>query len=224
ERWMEFHVRKHANFGISTTPSPVTTISRVEGSHVALKAVLTSSSGTLFTAGNKINRRGLPQARTSNIIGSNENVIVKTAVRDQVQTSHLCTKISRSALDLLHAEVMKKFHNQEEAGSSEDCNCDICRRYLLPCSHQIRLGFSTDVQDIHPRCRISWSISPRHIPRPCHPGHVETLSRNAAAKGRPRGTRRLPKATEIVQRGADSVENVRRCRLCKRTGHNKRTC
>ncbi|KAK9349847.1 hypothetical protein V1523DRAFT_399768 [Lipomyces doorenjongii] len=39
-------------------------------------------------------------------------------------------------------------------------------------------------------------------------------------KGRARGTT----SAEIVQQGADSVESVRRCRLCKRTGHNKRTC
>ncbi|KAK9242137.1 hypothetical protein V1506DRAFT_548466 [Lipomyces tetrasporus] len=100
ERWMELHVRKHVNFGISTT-------SRVEGTHAALKAVLTSSSGTLFTAGNKITRQGLLQARRNSVIGSNENVIVKTIVREQVETAALCTKISRSALDLIHAEVMK---------------------------------------------------------------------------------------------------------------------
>ncbi|KAK9250417.1 hypothetical protein V1507DRAFT_394681, partial [Lipomyces tetrasporus] len=62
ERWVELHVRKHLKFGIGTT-------SRVEGSQAALKAVLTSSSGTLFTAGNKINRRGLLQAPANSIIG-----------------------------------------------------------------------------------------------------------------------------------------------------------
>ncbi|KAK9242960.1 hypothetical protein V1506DRAFT_555733 [Lipomyces tetrasporus] len=159
ERWVELHVRKHLNFKISTN-------SRVEGSHAALEAVLTSSSGTLFTA----------------LIGSSENLIVKTAVKDQIETAGICTKISRSALDLLHAEVMKKLHNQEEAGSSEHCNCDIYRRYLLPCSHKIRLGVPIDVQDIHPR----WLIQQPNIlldlstPRLCN-GRLTALKMFADA-------------------------------------------
>ncbi|KAK9331196.1 hypothetical protein V1520DRAFT_275618, partial [Lipomyces starkeyi] len=50
------------------------------GSH-ALKAVLASSSCTLFTAGKKINRQSLVQARIISIIRSNENVVVKTSAR-----------------------------------------------------------------------------------------------------------------------------------------------
>ncbi|KAK9361521.1 hypothetical protein V1504DRAFT_432619 [Lipomyces starkeyi] len=42
-------------------------------------------------------------------------------------------------------------------------------------------------------------------------------------KGRPKGTRRLPTSSEIVQKAADRVENVRRCKVCKGTGHNKLT-
>ncbi|KAJ8100241.1 hypothetical protein POJ06DRAFT_209530 [Lipomyces tetrasporus] len=122
---------------------------------------------------------------------------------------------------------MKKLHNQEEAGSSDHCNCDIYRRYLLPCSHRIRLGFPIDVQDIHPR----WLIQQPNILLDLSTVQLDpatlAIVRDPPVtlrKGRPRGTRRLPTSAEIVQRAADSAENVRRCRLCKRTGHNKRTC
>ncbi|KAK9328776.1 hypothetical protein V1520DRAFT_280695 [Lipomyces starkeyi] len=223
ERWAELHVRKHVNFGISIT-------SRVEGSHAALKAVLASSSGTLFTAGKKINRQGLLQTRRNSIIGSNENVIVKTAVRDRVGTAGLGTKISRSALELLHAEVMKKVHNQEEAESSEHCNCDTYHRYLLPCSHHIRLNLPIDVRDIHPRWLVEQPTVPPDIATLYLDLDTVTLATlrdppvTLPRKGRPRGTRRLPTSAEIVQRAADRVENVRRCGLCKGPGHNKRTC
>ncbi|KAK9482636.1 hypothetical protein V1527DRAFT_331310 [Lipomyces starkeyi] len=50
ERWAEVHIRKHPNLGISST-------SQVEGSHGAMKGGLTSSSGNLSTAGNKIIHR-----------------------------------------------------------------------------------------------------------------------------------------------------------------------
>ncbi|ODQ76056.1 hypothetical protein LIPSTDRAFT_66893 [Lipomyces starkeyi NRRL Y-11557] len=56
ERWVEIHLRKYSNFGISTS-------SRVEGSHGAMKSALTSSSGTIYTAAKKINRRGTERSQ-----------------------------------------------------------------------------------------------------------------------------------------------------------------
>ncbi|KAK9371522.1 uncharacterized protein V1513DRAFT_455438 [Lipomyces chichibuensis] len=61
-RWAEIHICKNVNLGINTT-------SRVEGSHGA--STLTSSSGTLYTAGNKINVRGEAHTEQLSILGSN---------------------------------------------------------------------------------------------------------------------------------------------------------
>ncbi|KAK9364518.1 hypothetical protein V1509DRAFT_667951 [Lipomyces kononenkoae] len=135
---------KRMNFGNSTT-------SRVEGSHGALKGALTSSSGTLLTAGKKINRRARDQSEQSSIIGSNQNLHVSLEMRNQVKTAKLCTAISRSALELVYAEVRKKLNHNDEGGTTDNCAETIGDRYLLPCSHQIQLGVPLDVAEIHPR-------------------------------------------------------------------------
>ncbi|KAK9483079.1 hypothetical protein V1527DRAFT_474257 [Lipomyces starkeyi] len=102
--WVELFVRKRVNFGIITTL-------RVEGSHAALKGVLTLSSGTLFTAGKKNNQQRTPPS------SNEQHVIVKIKTAARAETAALVTTISRSALDLIHAEVMKKLHGQESARS-----------------------------------------------------------------------------------------------------------
>ncbi|KAJ8099530.1 hypothetical protein POJ06DRAFT_112349 [Lipomyces tetrasporus] len=60
----------------------------------------------------------------------------------------LCSAISRSALELIHAEVMKKVHAQEEPGTMDKCNCATGIRYLLPCSHHIQLAVPIQVNQI----------------------------------------------------------------------------
>ncbi|KAK9333168.1 hypothetical protein V1520DRAFT_367105 [Lipomyces starkeyi] len=158
------------------------------------------------------------------------SITSRTAVRGRVETAGLGTKISRSALELLHAEVMKRVHNQEEAGSSEHCKCDTYHRYLLPCSHNIRLNVPIDIRDIYPRWLVEQPTVPPDIATLylyLDPVTLATLRDPPVMlprKARPRGTRRLPTSAEIVQRAADRVENVRRCGLCKGPGHNKRTC
>ncbi|KAK9250292.1 hypothetical protein V1507DRAFT_394894, partial [Lipomyces tetrasporus] len=115
------HIRNHLNFGLSTT-------SRVERSHGAMKGALTSSSGTLYTAGKKLNRRGIDRAQQLSVIGSNETLFVRLEIKSQIETSKLCTAISRSALELVYAEVVKKLHQQVEEGSRENCGCSIWNR------------------------------------------------------------------------------------------------
>ncbi|ODQ68748.1 hypothetical protein LIPSTDRAFT_7462 [Lipomyces starkeyi NRRL Y-11557] len=129
ERWAEIHIRMHPNLGISTT-------SRVEGSHGAMKGALSSSSGNLHTAGSKINRKAKDRAEQLSILCSNENLRVRLEIRNKPETANLCTAISRSALDIVYAEVMKMRYNQEEEGTKDKCNCATSNRYLLPCSHQ----------------------------------------------------------------------------------------
>ncbi|KAK9350532.1 hypothetical protein V1523DRAFT_419540 [Lipomyces doorenjongii] len=53
------------------------TTSRVEGSHGAMKGALTSSSGSLCTVANKINRKGRDRAEQLSILSSNENLRVR---------------------------------------------------------------------------------------------------------------------------------------------------
>ncbi|KAK9233889.1 hypothetical protein V1525DRAFT_452995 [Lipomyces kononenkoae] len=131
ERWAEISTRKHVNLVNSTTL-------RVEGSHAALKVALTSSSGTLLTAGNKINRRGTDQSEYRSIIGSNETCM--SGWRSvEVETANLCTAISRQALELVYAEVNKLYHSAED-GTKDDCSCAAWNRDLLPCRHRIQLG------------------------------------------------------------------------------------
>ncbi|KAK9328243.1 hypothetical protein V1520DRAFT_346629 [Lipomyces starkeyi] len=73
-----------------------------------MKLALTSSTGTLYTAGNKINRRDIDRSEQLSIIGSNESVLVRLEIRNQIETSGLCTVIFRSALELVYTEVVKE--------------------------------------------------------------------------------------------------------------------
>ncbi|KAJ8100814.1 hypothetical protein POJ06DRAFT_295671 [Lipomyces tetrasporus] len=178
------------NFGISTT-------SRVEGSHGAMKGGLTS-------------------AQQLSVIGSNETLFVRLEIRNQIETPKLCTTISRSALELVYAEVVKKLHQQEEESSRENCGCSTWNRYLLPCSHRIELGVSISITDIHPR----WWVHPKVSPLNVAFQHIDTemllhLKDPPAA---------LPRKAEAVQIATDQIEKVRRCGSCKNTGHNRRKC
>ncbi|ODQ73929.1 hypothetical protein LIPSTDRAFT_275981 [Lipomyces starkeyi NRRL Y-11557] len=103
----EYHISRYANFGMNTT-------SRVEGSHAALKRSLSSSSGTLYAAGQRISYRDAERSTQNSIVGATENLVVRVDIRNQLETSMLCTRISRSALELVYTEVLKKVHNQEE--------------------------------------------------------------------------------------------------------------
>ncbi|KAK9335389.1 hypothetical protein V1521DRAFT_404965 [Lipomyces starkeyi] len=71
-----------------------------------MKSALTSSSGTLYTAGRNLNRRGIDRAQQLSVIGSNETLFVRLGVRNQIEMSMLCTAISRSAFELVYAEVI----------------------------------------------------------------------------------------------------------------------
>ncbi|KAK9429129.1 hypothetical protein V1505DRAFT_375066 [Lipomyces doorenjongii] len=117
---------------------------RVEGSHGAIKRGLTSSSGSLYTAG-KMNRQDNDRAQHLSIEGSNEALFVRQEIRNQIETSKLCTAISRSGLKLVYGKVMKKMQQQQEDGSWETCTCSAWHRYLLPCSHRIQLGVPISV-------------------------------------------------------------------------------
>ncbi|KAK9236152.1 hypothetical protein V1525DRAFT_445068, partial [Lipomyces kononenkoae] len=205
------------------------TTSRVEGSHGALKGALTSSSGTLLPAGKKINRRARDQSEQSSIIGSNQNLHVSLEIRNQVETATLCTAISRSALELVYAEVRKKLNHNDEDGTTDNCACTIGNRYLLPCSHQIQLGVPLDVAEIHPRWRVSQVLPPPNVVgHNIDPETLSTILKDPKAslprKGRPTGTRRLQTSAENILNAADRRETVRRCGSCHEAGHNRRTC
>ncbi|KAK9328345.1 hypothetical protein V1520DRAFT_393174 [Lipomyces starkeyi] len=103
------------------------TTSRDEGSHAALKHSLSSSSGTLYAVGQRISYRDAERSTQHSIVGATENLFVRVDIRNQFETSMLCTRISRSALEL------------EEDGTTDKCSCTVRSRYLLPCSHQIQL-------------------------------------------------------------------------------------
>ncbi|ODQ75331.1 hypothetical protein LIPSTDRAFT_67897, partial [Lipomyces starkeyi NRRL Y-11557] len=150
------------------------TSSRVEGSHSALKGALSSSAGTLYTAGQKLNHRNSQCSEQLGALNSSENIIVRYDIRTQVETSMLCSAISRSTLELIHAEVMEKVHGQEEPGTMDNCNCATRIRYLLPCSHQIQLGVPIQVTQVHPRWRIQ-------VPLPAVTGPRENLDLSAIA-------------------------------------------
>ncbi|ODQ75662.1 hypothetical protein LIPSTDRAFT_68278 [Lipomyces starkeyi NRRL Y-11557] len=79
------------------------TTSRDEGSHAALKRSV---------------YRDAERSTQHSIVGATENLFVRVDIRNQLETSMLCTRISRSALELVYTEVLKKVHNQEEDGGS----------------------------------------------------------------------------------------------------------
>ncbi|KAK9371919.1 uncharacterized protein V1513DRAFT_460991 [Lipomyces chichibuensis] len=200
ERWAEIYIRKNVNLGINTT-------SRVEGSHGAMKRDLTSSSGTLYTAGNKINVRGKARSDQLSILSSNRNLIVRLDIRNQPETS-------------------KQLRQGDE--SNNECSCATWNRYLLPCSHRIQLGVPIDVTDIHPRWRVHAVFPPLNLPwQQLDLDRLSVLkdpSVDLPRKGRPRGTRRLKTSAEVAQHVADQVAKVRRCGTCHEAGHNKRKC
>ncbi|KAK9384341.1 hypothetical protein V1515DRAFT_512956, partial [Lipomyces mesembrius] len=70
ERWTELHISRYPNYGISTS-------SRVEGSHSALKRALGSSAGTLYTAGQMLNHRNSQSSEQLGVLNSSENIIVR---------------------------------------------------------------------------------------------------------------------------------------------------
>ncbi|KAK9482635.1 hypothetical protein V1527DRAFT_475774 [Lipomyces starkeyi] len=55
---------------------------------------------------------------------------------------------------------MKKVNHQEEPGSRYECSCKTLHRYLLPCAHRIEMDVPLDVQDIHPRWRVTRNSLP----------------------------------------------------------------
>ncbi|KAK9327708.1 hypothetical protein V1520DRAFT_393680 [Lipomyces starkeyi] len=179
---------------------------RFEGSHSALKGALGSSARTLYTAGQKLNHRNSQRSEQPGVLNSSENIIVRYDIRTQVETSMLCSAISRSALELIHAEVMKKVHGQEEPGTMDNCNCATRIRYILPCPHQIQLGVPIQVTQ---------------GPLPAVTGPRENL--DLSLKDHAVLIRRKDSA-EIVQQAADRAERVRRCGSCRRVGHTRRTC
>ncbi|KAK9427676.1 hypothetical protein V1505DRAFT_379344, partial [Lipomyces doorenjongii] len=123
ERCAEIFIRKNLNFGMSTT-------SRVEGSHCAMKGAL------------------------------NINRSEQLSIRNQIETAQLCTAISRPSLELVYAEVIKKLHLQIVEGGTEDTSsCSIWHRYLLPCLHRIQLGtfiISWKVYPVFRPLNINW--------------------------------------------------------------------
>ncbi|KAK9326621.1 hypothetical protein V1520DRAFT_394395 [Lipomyces starkeyi] len=191
------------------------TTSRVEGSHGALKR-----------AGKTVNRRATDRTQELSVLGFNEALFVRLEIRTKIETSKLCTAISRSALYLIYTEVMKKVRQQEKESSWETCDCSAWNRYLLPCSHRIQLGVPISITDVHPR----WWVNPKFPPVNVFFQHIDAevllhLKDPAAAlprKGRPKGTRRLQTSAEVVQKMTDRVEKVRRCGSCKKTGHDRR--
>ncbi|KAK9239177.1 hypothetical protein V1525DRAFT_339725 [Lipomyces kononenkoae] len=221
ERWAEVHIRNHPNLGISST-------SRVEGSHGAMKGGLTSSSGNLSTAGNKINHRERARIEQLSVLSSNENLRVRLEIRNQTETSKLCSAITRPALERVYEEVMKKVNNQEEAGTRYQCTCETLHRYMLPCSHRIELGTSLEVHDIHPRWRVDSELPPLGSTLQHHDFDTRSVLKDPPIelprKGRPKGTRRLKTSAEIIQKAADRIDKIRRCGTCQRVGHNRRTC
>ncbi|KAK9362858.1 hypothetical protein V1504DRAFT_447675, partial [Lipomyces starkeyi] len=77
----------------------------------------------------------------------------------------LCTATSRSALELVHTEVVQKVYHQEENGTIDKCSCTVWSRYLLPCSHKIPLGLPLEVTQIHPHWRVQISLPDLNVPR-----------------------------------------------------------
>ncbi|ODQ71725.1 hypothetical protein LIPSTDRAFT_329804 [Lipomyces starkeyi NRRL Y-11557] len=129
-----------------------------------MKTASSSSSGTLHTATNKINRRDMERVTKPECPRIQQNVHFRLEIRNQVEASMLCTVISRSALEMVYAEVVKKLQHHEEEGTEERCSCTITTRFLLPCSHQIVLGRPIDVTAIHPRWMVQLTLPVIDIP------------------------------------------------------------
>ncbi|KAK9350576.1 hypothetical protein V1523DRAFT_428892 [Lipomyces doorenjongii] len=60
-----------------------------------------------------MNRQDNDRAQHLSIEGSNEALFVRLEIRNQIETSKLCTAISRSGLELVYGEVMKKMQQQQ---------------------------------------------------------------------------------------------------------------
>ncbi|KAK9312790.1 hypothetical protein V1522DRAFT_437744 [Lipomyces starkeyi] len=173
-----------------------------------MKGALASSSGTLYTAAKKINHSGIERSQQLSVISSNENLFVRLEIRNQVETALL--------------QVVKKLHHQEEEGTIDEYSCTVRSRYLLPCSHQTQLGLPLDVTHIHPRWRVHPTFPAVNITS--QNDRPDVLSGALPRKGRPRGTRRLQTSAEIIQKVADGIEKVRRCRSCHKAGHTRHKC
>ncbi|KAK9349384.1 hypothetical protein V1522DRAFT_433319 [Lipomyces starkeyi] len=129
----------------------ISATSRVEGSHTALKEL--------------------------SVVSANENLFVRVDIMNQIETSMLCTAISRSGLEL------------EENGTIDRCSCTI------------QLGLPLEVAQIHPRWRVQVSLPVVDVPNQTLDASVLSRLKDPVVllkrKGRPRGTRRLQTAEKV---------------------------
>ncbi|KAK9319397.1 hypothetical protein V1517DRAFT_266376, partial [Lipomyces orientalis] len=96
------------------------------------------------------------------ILSSNQNMIVRLDIRNQSETSNLCTAISSYAWELVYSEVVKKQLRQGDEPNNE-CTCATLNSYLLPSSHRIQLGIPLDITNIHPCKRVHPVFPPLNL-------------------------------------------------------------
>ncbi|KAK9249920.1 hypothetical protein V1507DRAFT_500289 [Lipomyces tetrasporus] len=97
------------------------------------------------------------------------------------------------------------------------CSCAIRTRFLLPCCHQIVLGQPIGVGFIHPRWLVQPTLPVTNIPLQDIDSTVLSVLRDPSLTHE-KGTK-----AEKVQKAADRIEKVRRCKSCGKVGHNRRT-
>ncbi|KAK9344408.1 hypothetical protein V1522DRAFT_437400 [Lipomyces starkeyi] len=148
------------------------TTSRVEGSHAALKCSLSSLSGTLYAAGQRISYRDAERSTQHSIVGATENLFtVDNQEEDGTTDKCSCTVRSRYLLPCSH---------QIQLGVPLDVT-QIHPRW--------RVQVSVPVLEVTKQNLGTSVLSQLKDP-------VVLLNR----KGRPRGTRRLQTSAEIVQK------------------------
>ncbi|KAK9350163.1 hypothetical protein V1523DRAFT_114675 [Lipomyces doorenjongii] len=96
---------------------------------------------------------GIPKTSLNqqlSVIGSNKNLLVRLETRDQIETEMLFTTISRSALEMVYAEVVIEAAASGREEHERELQLYRQEPFSLPCSPQIHSGPRKEFERIDP--------------------------------------------------------------------------
>ena len=224
ERFVHAWTNEHFHMGTTVT-------SRIEGSHAVLKDSIKASTVDLYDMFHRI--ESAVQLQERQIYAEIQHQRSHIHHRFRIDPlKDVVRKVSAHALTSLYNQYMKARHATAES-PLPDCSGAFRKTMGLPCSHDIVLHLqsqtSIQVSEIHSQWHLKDRLTPPatvEVPENSRLGHEDVQNPAVAVvRGRPRGalgtTRREPSLFERVEA---SLAPGRRCRLCKRPGHNVRTC
>ena len=224
ERFVHAWTNLHLHMGTTVT-------SRVERSHAVLKDGIRTSTVDLYDMFNRIESAIFLQEREIYAEIQHQRSHIHHRFRIDL-LKDVVGKVSAHALTSLYKQYMTARYATADDPLPR-CSGAFRMTMGLPYSHDIVLHLhgrtSIQVGEIHSQWHLKNRLTPpimEAVAANSRLGHEEIRNPLVpTVRGRPRGalgtTRRDPSLYESVEA---SLAPGRRCRLCKRPGHNARTC